>query len=98
MEDAIGDRNLNRLPQQRLNLIDGCISSYCSILNSPERLDLIKKANKLVSVLSDIESDRLWGDSDINKILVEAEDYSNKKSEQKYMSEYYWRLKSLNIC
>ena len=56
MEDAIGDRNLNRLPQQRLNLIDGCISSYCSILNSNERLCVIKQAKKLASVLCEIES------------------------------------------
>ena len=28
IEDAIGDRALKRLPQRRLNLIDGSISSY----------------------------------------------------------------------
>ena len=28
MEDAIGDRVLKRLPQRRLNIIDGYISSY----------------------------------------------------------------------
>ena len=39
MEDAVGERALERLPQRRLNFIDGCISSYCSILNSPERLE-----------------------------------------------------------
>ena len=36
MEDAVGERALKRLPQIRLNFIDGSISSYCSILNSPE--------------------------------------------------------------
>ena len=35
MEDAIGDRDLKRLHQQRLNIIYGSISSYCSIINSP---------------------------------------------------------------
>ena len=53
------DRALKRLPQIRINLIDGSISSYCYILNSPERLDMIKQTNNLASVLGDIESDRL---------------------------------------
>ena len=56
---AIGDRSLKKLPQQRMNLIDGSISIYCSILNSPERLRMITPANELASVLCDKESDRL---------------------------------------
>ena len=54
MEDAVGERALKRLPQRRLNFIDGCISSYCSILNSPERLEQIRQVNKLASVLCDL--------------------------------------------
>ena len=57
MEDAVGERALRRLPQRRLNFIDGSISSYCSILNFTERLELIRQANKLASVLCDLESD-----------------------------------------
>ena len=45
MKVDIGDRALKRLPQRRLNIIDGSISSYCSILDSPERLHMIKQAN-----------------------------------------------------
>ena len=59
MEDAIGDRYFKRLHQQRLNIIDGSISSYFSIFSSPERLHMIKQANMLASVLCDIESSRL---------------------------------------
>ena len=59
MEDSIVDRALKRLPQQRLNLIDGSISSYSSILNSTKRLHMIKQANDLASVLCDLESDHL---------------------------------------
>ena len=44
-EDAIGDRYLKRLPQKRLNIIDGYISSYCSIINSPKRIFMIKQSN-----------------------------------------------------
>ena len=51
MEDAAGERALKRLPQRRLEFIDGSIYSYCSILNLPERLELISQANKLESVL-----------------------------------------------
>ena len=36
MEDSVGDRSLKRLPQIRLNLIDGSIPSYYTILNSHE--------------------------------------------------------------
>ena len=53
----MGERSLKRPPQRRLNFIDGCISSYCSILNLPERLEQIRQANKLASVLCDLESD-----------------------------------------
>ena len=35
MEDAIVGRALKRLTLKRLNLIDGYISSYCSIISSP---------------------------------------------------------------
>ena len=45
MEDAIFDRALKRLHQQSLNIIDGYISSYCSILNSPEQLHIINQSN-----------------------------------------------------
>ena len=54
MEYVVGDRYFNGPPQRSLNLIDGIISSYRSILNSTERLNLIKQANNLSSVLGDI--------------------------------------------
>ena len=43
MEDDVGDIYLKRLPQIRLNFIDGYISSYFSIINSPEQLDMINQ-------------------------------------------------------
>ena len=51
MEDDIGDRSLKVLSQRRLDIIDGSISSYCSILNSNKGLHMIKQANKLTSVV-----------------------------------------------
>ena len=39
MEYAVGERYLKRLPHRRQNFIDGCISSYCSIINSPKHLE-----------------------------------------------------------
>ena len=59
MEDAVGERALKRLPQRRLNFIDGYISSYCSIINSPERLEQIIQAKKIAYFLCDLESDRI---------------------------------------
>ena len=61
MDDAVGDRYLKRLPRIRLNFIDGYISSYCSILNSLKRLEQIRQAKKLVSVLCDLQSDQIRG-------------------------------------
>ena len=57
MKDSNGDMALNMLTQKSLNMIDGSISSYCYILNSPERLHMSKQSNELASVLCDIESD-----------------------------------------
>ena len=57
MEDAFGERALKRLPQRRMKIIDGSISSYCSILNSPKQLEQIRQANKLASVLCNLEYD-----------------------------------------
>ena len=59
MEDAVSDRALKRLPQRRLNFIDGYISSYCFILNSPEQFEKISQAKGLASFLCDLESDHM---------------------------------------
>ena len=68
-----------------LNLIDGCISSYLYIINSPKRLHMINQANKLESVLGDIESDRLGEKYDRENIAIDVDVQRNNKSEQKQM-------------
>ena len=45
------------LPEKRLKLIDDSILSYCSILNSPKWLNMIKQANEWAYILCDIESE-----------------------------------------
>ena len=67
MDGDVVERDLNRLPQRKLKFIDGCISSYCFILNSTERLEHISQANKLASVLCDLESDRIRDKEDKKK-------------------------------
>ena len=47
MEDVISDIALNSMTKQIINIIDGYISSYCSFLNSPEWLHMIKQENEL---------------------------------------------------
>ena len=79
MYNDIGYRYFKRLHQQRLNLIDGSISIYCSILYSPKRLCMIKQANDLASVLCDIESGRIGGNDDMKKMFMDAEDHSKNK-------------------
>lgn len=58
MEDTKGEGARRRLPARRLNMIDACISSWCSVLNSKDKLVLIKQANELAKVLGEIEKDR----------------------------------------
>ena len=59
MEGDVGDRDLNNLPQRKLKLINGSISSYWSIFNSSERLHIINQEDELVDVIGDIESEGL---------------------------------------
>ena len=72
---------MKRLLQRRLNLIDDSISSYCSILNYPKRLNMIKKADELASGICDIESDCLGEKEDSRKRAMDSEYQSKKKSE-----------------
>ena len=73
MEDSVGDMDLKRLPQRRLNFIDGYISSYCYILNSPERLEQIRQAKKLVHVMCDLDSNRMKENEEKKKKSTEAD-------------------------
>ena len=59
MEDAVGCRDLNNMPQLRMSLIDISVSSYFSILNYPKRRHMINQETDLVAVIGDIEYDRL---------------------------------------
>ena len=56
MYDAVSERALKRLTHSRLSFIDCSISSYCYIINSPNRFEQIRQSNKLESVLCDLES------------------------------------------
>ena len=98
MEGAIGDRYLKRLTQKKLNIIDGSISSYVSILNSIECLHMIKQANQLASIICDIDSDCLRAKQDRNNRVMEAQDHRNNKSEQKQMRDDDKRLKGIETC
>ena len=64
---------MKRLPQRRLKFIDGSISSYFSILNSTESLEQIRKANKLVPVLCDLESGCMRENEENKKRVMEED-------------------------
>ena len=57
MENTVCDRALKRMSQIRLKFIDGSISIYCYIINSPKHLDKIRQVNKLASIMCNLESD-----------------------------------------
>ena len=86
MEDAVGERALRRLTQISLNFIDGSISSYCYILKLPERLEHIRQAKKLASVLCDLESDQIRENEEKKKRAADVEENRRHKSEEKQVS------------
>ena len=45
MKDEKDEEDRKKLSQRRLNIIDVSIISYCVHLNSPELMDLVRKAN-----------------------------------------------------
>ena len=51
-------KRFGKIPQRRLNIIDGSTISYCVNLNSLAWVYLIRQANDLVSVLADMENNR----------------------------------------
>ena len=98
MEDAVGDRDLKRMPQINLNFIDGFISRYCAIINSPKRLEHTRQENKLASVLCDLESDSMRENEDNKKISMEADENISQKYEEKQVREKKDRLRGIESC
>ena len=60
MKDAQGEGAKKRLPARRLNFIDGQISAHCGVLNSPEKIQMIKITNEVASVLAKIHNDKAY--------------------------------------
>ena len=81
-----------------MNIIDGSISSYCYIINCPERLHTINQANELESVLYDTKSDSIGAKEDRNKRETEAEQQRKKIYEHKHIRDDDERLKYLETC
>ena len=69
------------LPQRRMKFIGGSISSNFYILNSPERFEHIRQANKLAPVLCDLESDSVRENEEKKKRYMEAEENRRRESE-----------------
>lgn len=59
MKDSQDEGAKLRLPQRQLNFMDSQISAYCQVLNSPERLIMIRQANEVAGIIGDLEVDRL---------------------------------------
>ena len=56
IDNDVGDRYLKKIPHKGMKLIDGYISIYLFIINSPKWIDMINQANELAVVLGDIKS------------------------------------------
>ena len=98
MEYDVSERSLKRLPQRRLNFIDSSISSYGYILNSPERLEHIRQAEKLASFLCDLESYRMRENDEKKKRETEVDENRRQKYEEKQVMENEDKLRGLESC
>ena len=52
LKDSQGKGAKKRLPQRRLNFVDGQVSSHCSVLNSDARMKLIQLSNQVAAVMA----------------------------------------------
>ena len=86
------------MPQISLNFIDGSISSYCYILNSPKIFEQKRQVTKLGSVLCDLESDHTREKEEKNKRAAEVEENRRHKYEEKQGRENKDRLRGLDSC
>ena len=87
MQDAKGEVARLRLPARLLNVIDGNISSWCSVLNSRERLNPVTKTNRLAMVLGDIEKDK-QEDKEGKEQKAKEEDAEKKRKEEEKKKKY----------
>ena len=55
MHDSQGEGTMKKLLERRLNFVDGTISSHCGVLNSPERLALIRQAHEVSAVIANLK-------------------------------------------
>jgi hypothetical protein len=95
MEDTKGEGARKRLPTRRLNMIDGNISSWCLVLNSPERLELIRQANELAKVLGELEEDCLREKEEKQRKALEEEKKKQECKEEKREKELQEREEAL---
>eukprot|EP00957_Ditylum_brightwellii_P057559 4364227-Ditylum_brightwellii.AAC.1 len=83
LEDSKGEGAKAQLPKRRINIIDGNISSYCTVLNGTNRLCLVKEANLLADVLGNIDQER----------IVAKEKAKKKKEIEDAEMEKRWKFK-----
>ena len=98
LQASSGKEARKRLPQRRLNLIDGCINSYSSVLNSDGRMKLIKEANELAAVLADIDNDRQAEKEARKERLIVEEEEKKRKAEEKREREQRNRDEAVGVC
>ena len=83
IKDSQGEGAKKRLPQRRLNMIDGLVSSHCCVLNSAERLDLIKKSNQIAALMAEIEVDRSKQKEEARKRKEEAQKEKDERRQNR---------------
>eukprot|EP00957_Ditylum_brightwellii_P128917 9834094-Ditylum_brightwellii.AAC.1 len=62
-------------------MIDGNISSWCAVLNTPEQLDLIQQTNELAIMLGELEKEHKEEKKQKQQKALEKEE--KKKRERK---------------
>jgi len=98
MNGSQGEGAKKRLPQRRLNFIDGMVSSHCGVLNSDERLNLIRQANEVSGVMADLEAERLQKRDDQRKKKAQEESKSEERHVKKAAKEKEMMERGLLLC
>ena len=58
MQNISGMGAKKRFSKRRLNMIDSTISIHCGILNTDERMDLVREYNEVAKILAEIKNEK----------------------------------------
>ena len=87
MNDFTGSGTKKRYGKKCINIIGGCILSYCAVLNSEERMLMVKEGNEVTAILADIYNDTQEEKEMTKKKALEEDKKKKEKKETKTLEK-----------